>query len=394
MTHLIHVPLQHPETTPMTYRLWPSDASTWATLAIASAFLSAPATAQQTLIVDVTNGPGTDETSIQPAIDRSSPGDLVLVRPGQYASFVLTAGIRVVGQPGARIGSFFPLPIEGNVTIENVPVGQTAHVAGFSVFGNHMVRNCFGTVAIAGTGSGSSTVEVRDCIDVRVKTVSINSMTIDRSSCSVENASGSTPANFLALVQIDDSTVTMTDSTIVAAGSMGTVAPAVSVENSALFVQDSTLTAGGFIGAASAVVGNGTVHIARTATNGVNAPGLAASLSVNPTDFATTRTTTPAVGGVLNVEVEGVPGYGFAPIFGLPTPPVSIGLGHALATAPIISVPVGLLPPTGLASVAFPVPNVPSLVGTVSSWQTLAFDPAAIAATLSLSNASTQTIAP
>ena len=366
-------------------------------LAAACFLLAGVATGQQTLIVDAGNGPGTDETDIQPAVNRANPGDLIRVRPGTYSSFSLTRGIAIIGEPGALVGEFGIPSTPGDVLIENVPAGQLTQISGFTfIAGNITVRNCGGTVAIESMRSHlslSPIVEVQDCADARIKSFFFGTATITRSSCTLVDISSAAATPFAA-VSIDDSTVTITDSTVAARGAMFAAVPAVSVQNSVLFVQDSVLASTGSIGAASAVVGNGEVHFARTSVDGANAPGLAPTLTTIPTDYATVRTATPNLGGVLTVDIQGRPGNAFAPSVGLPRIPLGLGLGNPLAITPIASGAFGLLPANGLVSITFPVPNVPSLVGSTLAWQALTFDPAAIATTLGFSNASTHTIAP
>ncbi|MHC4262214.1 MAG: hypothetical protein ACYSWX_06825, partial [Planctomycetota bacterium] len=49
--------------------------------------LTTQAAAQGVIVVDDNAGPGVTTDSIQTAIDLASSGDLILVRPGEYAPF-------------------------------------------------------------------------------------------------------------------------------------------------------------------------------------------------------------------------------------------------------------------------------------------------------------------
>lgn len=88
--------------------------------------LASLALASQVLVVDAANGPGTDFLAIQPAIDAALPGDLIRVRTGTYAPFVVDGkGVSVVGDTTGG-----PVDVLGDdderVAVRNVPVGQTA----------------------------------------------------------------------------------------------------------------------------------------------------------------------------------------------------------------------------------------------------------------------------
>lgn len=64
------------------------------TLALASALAAAPLAAQS--IVTVDDDPGADHATIQAAIDAASPLDLILVAPGDYDGFAVTAARTIV----------------------------------------------------------------------------------------------------------------------------------------------------------------------------------------------------------------------------------------------------------------------------------------------------------
>jgi hypothetical protein len=79
---------------------------------LAFAAFAAALSAQTTWIVDASNGPGTNFTEIQPAVDAASAGDVILVRPGTYAPISVSKGVAILGQPGFTVSNnAIPSPI-------------------------------------------------------------------------------------------------------------------------------------------------------------------------------------------------------------------------------------------------------------------------------------------
>lgn len=140
-------------------------------LAVLLAFVPALA-AQRTWTVAPTGG---DFTEIRDAMPVVQHGDTVLVRAGTYLHFVLTKGIRLVGDPGATVrnGS-----IDNAVTVRNVPAGTTTVIAGFLGTMGLKVENCAGHVHLERLGPldyASSEVSqgIQDCAQVTVDDVRI-----------------------------------------------------------------------------------------------------------------------------------------------------------------------------------------------------------------------------
>ncbi|MCA8968125.1 MAG: hypothetical protein KDC95_00025 [Planctomycetes bacterium] len=126
--------------------------------------------AQKTWIVDQANGPGTDFTDIQPAVDAASAGDRIRIRGGHYTAPRITKALTVY----ADFGGAYITTTTNVVVIENIPKGQTCTVAGFILEGTFVtVRNCPGTVALTGFAiargfSPLSTIHVDNCDAVTV----------------------------------------------------------------------------------------------------------------------------------------------------------------------------------------------------------------------------------
>ncbi len=142
-------------------------------------FLAGPGHAA-TIIVDVNNGPGTQFTQIQPAIDAAQPGDVLFVRAGNYRSFTLTVGLSIVAAGSAAPNN---VVVDPGVVIRDVPVGQTVALRGLFL-GNLEITDCAGLVtadvlnlALGGAllGPGDTCVlDVTDCADVRMRQFGIN----------------------------------------------------------------------------------------------------------------------------------------------------------------------------------------------------------------------------
>ena len=133
-----------------------------------------------TIVVDVHDGPGTDFTKIQPAIDAAQPGDVICVRGGDYSSFTLTKGVAILGDTElfGPVVSFAP-----GVVIAAIPAGET--VALHNLFMNNLeLKGCKGLVvadrlnlamssAILGTGD-TFVMSIAQCADVRMRQFGIN----------------------------------------------------------------------------------------------------------------------------------------------------------------------------------------------------------------------------
>jgi hypothetical protein len=118
-------------------------------LPLAAVVLGAlPLCAQRTTwIVDVTGGAGSHFTQVDPAVLAARDGDVILIRPGLYASFTVWKAVSILGEPGAGL-----LPRDPNVTVLNAPAGKDLVIQGlawFSAFARPItVQDCAGRVLI------------------------------------------------------------------------------------------------------------------------------------------------------------------------------------------------------------------------------------------------------
>ncbi len=100
--------------------------------------LAAPVSAN-TYRVDDNGGPGVDFTDIAPAIAFAQSGDVLLVAPGTYSSFVLDKGLVIVGQLGPTV--------LGGFEVRNVVAGPRVAVVDL-VTTRFVVENCAAPVVL------------------------------------------------------------------------------------------------------------------------------------------------------------------------------------------------------------------------------------------------------
>jgi hypothetical protein len=112
--------------------------SKWLFAALICATLCASAGAQfQVVVVDDDPGPGVDALSLQDGIDMASDDDVVLVRSGVYAPFMMDGkGLSIVAAAGATVtidGSGGPSV--GTSYIRMTPAGRWARISGLDFLG-------------------------------------------------------------------------------------------------------------------------------------------------------------------------------------------------------------------------------------------------------------------
>lgn len=128
------------------------------------AFLVSVAVAQTTWVVDTQQRAGFHFAELQPAFDdaRVGPGDTLYVRDGAYVGATLRKGVAVRGESGSRL--------LGLLTIENVPSGAHASLAGLEVNRGLRVQQCAGQVLLDQVDSGAFAREwrVAGCPSVQI----------------------------------------------------------------------------------------------------------------------------------------------------------------------------------------------------------------------------------
>ncbi len=141
-----------------------------------------PSSAQRTWIVDDDGGAGTDFLEIQPAFHAADPGDVILIRAGDYAApVVLTQGLRVIAESMVELQLPPALSFEASFQITRLPAGQLAAVAGLDredfavvacqgtvILDGHLERGLDGVSPVVG-GLGPSLTSVLHSRDVRIR---------------------------------------------------------------------------------------------------------------------------------------------------------------------------------------------------------------------------------
>ncbi|QDU65552.1 hypothetical protein [Engelhardtia mirabilis] len=95
------------------------------TTALATIALATTAAAGQVWVVDGSAAPGFDFLDIQPAVDVAAPGDVVLIRGGDYATFAIDGkGLSVLADADQVVH------VDGTWRVANLPAGQLVVLRG------------------------------------------------------------------------------------------------------------------------------------------------------------------------------------------------------------------------------------------------------------------------
>ncbi|MFN0244510.1 MAG: hypothetical protein ACKVWV_16600 [Planctomycetota bacterium] len=140
-----------------------------------------------TIVVDEANGPGAQFTDIPDAVAAAAPGDLVLVRPGEYSSFLVNKAITILGAPNgaARVARPSSLPVS---IVGGIPAGEVAVIADLAFPATLSVWGAKGTVAVDGCSIGRLIVPLAD--DVRVyRAAHIGRVEVQRSHVEIVSSS-------------------------------------------------------------------------------------------------------------------------------------------------------------------------------------------------------------
>ena len=141
------------------------------------AFLCLPVAAQ-TFVVDLNNGPGTDFTSLQAAVDGVPDGANLEVRAGIYFENILIDGksLTLLGDGNVRVIPLF----SSDFRIQGLAADQSVSVRGvridFSQAANPTIscRDNLGLVVLDDVADGRGAVQVINCASVIVRDSFLN----------------------------------------------------------------------------------------------------------------------------------------------------------------------------------------------------------------------------
>jgi hypothetical protein len=125
------------------------------------AMTSGAAAQSTTFVVDDNPGPGVNFTDIASALSAANDGDIVLVREGNYAGFVLNHGVKIIGH--GVVNTY-------NVRVESTTAGNVAVIAGMNVRQLDLF-NCAGPVLFDDVVSTDSEITMAITNDYYLATV-------------------------------------------------------------------------------------------------------------------------------------------------------------------------------------------------------------------------------
>lgn len=298
--------------------------------------------------------------TIDAAIQVASPGDVIVVGPGQHAPFHLTKGLTIRGTGQTQVLSFGPQ--QPTVAI---PAGQTAHLARLQMTTMHC--------------SGRLTID-RCTFVGGLPQLTIAQASVVMQRCTVTGTSTSLIATQATTV-IQDSEVFAVDCTFRGVTGFVTGTGAITLANSSLFGSNLTIEAGGGPASTAALVADATSEVvlsdstiaapttpcALVASQGrLDRCQLAPPCAPLPTQpvLGTSRPSDPSIGHPLTVAFRSLPGdvvFVWA-AFEVEATPLAVLDGPALL--PLASAyPAAVLVTDafGSASASWPIPFSPAL---------------------------------
>ncbi|MEZ5978492.1 MAG: hypothetical protein R3F34_09760 [Planctomycetota bacterium] len=350
----------------------------------ASVLAAPPALASSVWVVDASNGPGTDFTTIQAALAVAGEGDTLLLRTGNYAGFVTLDdfALSIIGDRGANV------TIDGLV-VQNLSAGKSMVVRGvrlsplaLTLQTTATFTNCAGVVHVEGTTitdaplTPAGSVRVTSCASVTfarctiyesaaavngVASLAVNGSNVAVFGCTVQGGVGQpalvgvSPAT--AAMSVTDGVATISASTLIGGtgGTPGSLVPcsnggdgrgALRLDGTGLSVVeviDSVLTGGNGGGAfPPCTPGNAGPPTEVVAGTLVNRAGVAPRFRFD----SPLRTGSP-----WSFELDALPGSFFWIVIGVvpgPIQPFDPVLNGVLTVgAPQLLVPLVALPPSG-----------------------------------------------
>jgi hypothetical protein len=336
--------------------------------------------AQRIWIVDVSNGPRTDYTQIQPAVDAAQAGDIILVRPGAthfYNGFVVSKSITVTTETRG-----WWVRITSDVVVRGLPSGGAVMLKHLGLWytSSLLLDNNAGTVYVerCQTGSQGGQLIIRHSNAVALNEVYSGAASIESSYVTLNRCLNGSEIAADPLLWVASSVVVFGNSIL--RGSRGNYnmvqCRLVFPPGEAIAGYDSLL----ILGAGTSILGGRLnisggscppVSMEAAAIRGSNVrvqKDPAATLGI-VTGVVTVQTATqPTLDGIVGDEILGrmdfdlwaVPGSAAALVASLPADPVltAIGIQWANPGAHLVA-DVGIVDPTGHRKLSFLFPNYP-----------------------------------
>ncbi len=324
------------------------------------------------IVVDWANGPGADHTDLFPAIDASSDGDVILVRPGNYFMWNM-----VVGRSLTIAADGAPVVVNGLLTVRDLAANQSVvlrqldvrYPGGLEVFDSEgvvVVEECkiLGDL-FGGTGVGGA-------VRVESARVVLEGSYVEGSWQYFNAGEPPTPALYAF-----ESSVVVSGSQLVGGGGADTYgpdlpgAPALQAINSDIRVQGSFISGGnGFTesGGAGALLDADSAMWLRD-NNIVGGPGAPSGVEFDaaPGAAVNSLTGTPVFVNAASpvreqeswsLQVDGPPGETAWALLGAPAwAPLPSGQGIVTTTALTI-VPLGVFDGAGSLSIGATIPTL------------------------------------
>lgn len=353
--------------------------------------LAAPGLLAQTFVVDQSNGPGTNFTTIGAAVAAVPSGSVLLVRAGGYGDsqpIILGKSLTILAQPG----TVYVLPLGVPWQIMNLTAQQSVVISGVTVVGivpgetaTIRCQNNAGPVVLEGLGDWSNrrSVSIVGCSAVTVRNSTTYSSTPSDAAmsnvvfeqCGIYGAlPGLTPPFPPAFVQQGGS-VQMVGCYVSGSSLFNTVGgTAVLMHGGDLRLLDGTTVAGGAgspTTAGLAIDGTGTVRLDPSVTITGIAPPLAPGITAVTQAMPRVTTSHAALNGTLVADLQGPGSSGFLAVSFRAQPLLVPGIADAIWLDPATSVLMGFGAPV---SVSVPVPGFTALAGTQLVWQGFTFD--------------------
>lgn len=352
-------------------------------IALCSCLLAAAPSAQTTWIVDASQGPGTNFTDIQPAIDAAVAGDIISIRSGSYSEFSVGKPLAIQGVSGVVVDQVgfgsSAVTIRGLGAGETLSIHRIAIDPPLSLVPAMRIIDNSGRVVLQQIDVSDMPVEISRS-ETWLTGSQLTGLTIRDSRVVIADSESTVGLASLHAVTATDSTVSVSRCTFVGADANVVAAPGAgffATNASMTFTDDGTNSIrsgfGGLI-LRPAIDGTGALLIdPNVVLNPFGLPAISPAITTTTRSVPSVRVTGGALGGTIDIDVFS-PANGFYELFvGLPatpTPFLAFGGDLALGTV-ILSVQAGVQTQSRHTTVQIQVGNNPAFTGVPLAWQAL-----------------------